>query len=216
MSSNIKRIIDRAIWPITVFRKMVLRKNSYLHTTGWIYSVKKGCPCKEDGTEIPWMNYAIVRFLEERLKKSIHLFEYGSGYSTAFYANLVADVTSVEYDQKWFYFIKNKMPNNARIIYKDKDVDGGYCRAISETGKKYDIVIVDGRDRVNCVMQSINCLSEQGVIILDDSHREKYKQAINYSKEKGFRAISLEGLKAPSYKAYETTILYRNNNCLGI
>jgi len=214
--SAIKKSIDRAIWPITVLRKMVLRKSSYLHTTGWICSMKKGRPCKQNGTAIPWMNYAVIHFLEGRLKKNMHLFEFGSGYSTSYYANLVADVTSVEYDQQWLSFIKDKMPDNVQVIFKEKDVDNHYCRAINDSGKKYDIVVVDGRDRVNCVIQSINCLSEQGVIILDDSHRERYWQGINFAQEKGFRSISFQGLKPPSYGTYETTILYRDHNCLGI
>jgi hypothetical protein len=53
-------------------------------------------------------------------------------------------------------------------------MDGDYCRAIGETGDQYDVVIVDSRDRMNCLKQSISALTSRGVILLDDSQRRRY------------------------------------------
>jgi hypothetical protein len=66
------------------------------------------------------------------------------------------------------------------------------------------------------VKQSIERLSQIGVVILDDSSREKYSEAIDYAKNRGFRALSIEGLKPTGYQIHRTTILYRDNNCLNI
>ncbi len=162
------------------------------------------------------MNYPVINILKERLNKNLSLFEFGSGYSTLFYEKLVRDVTSVEYDRDWFDLIKEKTSENVSLLHREKDIDGIYCRAIGEFDKKFDVVIVDGSDRVNCVKQGIERLSEIGVIILDDSSRERYSEAIDYAKNKGFRVLNIEGLKPSGYRVDRTTILYRDNNCLNI
>ena len=212
----IKKVLKRHFWPLIIFYRFVLPKSSYLHSTGWVESIKRGYPCKDSGDEAPWMNYAVINILSERLNKGLHLFEFGSGYSTLFYAKLVKSVTSIEYDRKWFDLMLEKAPDNVTLEYKDKDVDGGYCRAINGPGREYDVVIVDGRDRVNCVKQSIEKLSPVGVVILDDSSREKYCGAVEHATAKWFSALNIDGLKPTGYGIHRTTILYRENNCLGI
>jgi hypothetical protein len=191
-------------------------KNSYLHTTGWLHSLEAGKPIDKDGNPIPWINYPMIRFLEERLTDDLNVFEFGSGYSTLFYAKKVKSITSLEYDKNWFELITSMVPKNAQLIYKKKDIDGEYCRTIHIANKKYDVIIIDGRDRVNCIKQSFSALSLQGVIILDDSQRERYKKGIVLANEKGFRILNIEGLKPHGTNTDCTTIFYRDGNCLGI
>ncbi|MFC1537987.1 FkbM family methyltransferase [Candidatus Latescibacterota bacterium] len=194
----------------------MLSKRSHLHTTGWIESIKRDGPYRSDGSGIPWMNYQTVQFLEKRLKSDFTLFEYGSGFSTRFWAGHVKQVISVEYDKHWFSAVKENIPEIVTLIFREKDVDGDYCRTIIEMNRLFDIVIVDGRDRVNCVKQSINALTERGVIVLDDSQRKPYREAVTFACENGFRALDFEGLKPTEFRTHRTTILYRDNNCLDI
>lgn len=95
-------------------------------------------------------------------------------------------------------------------------MDGSYCRAVVETDQLFDVIIIDGRDRVNCIKQAINKLSDQGVMILDDSARPWYSEAFEHAKSKGFRVISFEGIKPTGASIYRTSIFYRTDNCLGI
>lgn len=217
MKKTLKQILNKRFWFLIVFHRLVLKK-SYLHSTGWIQSIKRGYPCQSDGSEVPWMNYTVTNVLKERLNDHLSLFEFGSGYSTLFYAKLVKNVISVEYDRNWFDLIggRGKLPGNVSLIYREKDIDGMYCRSISEFDQEYDVVIVDGRDRINCVKQAIEKLSKIGVIILDDSERERYLEAIDYATQKGFRALNLEGLKPKGFGMSRTTMLYRQDNCLKI
>jgi tRNA A58 N-methylase Trm61 len=179
-------------------------------------SLKQGYPCRADGTIVPWMNYAIVFFLEERLKKDLKLFEFGSGYSTLFYANLVHSVTSVESDERWFTTIKDNIPSNAQLIFQEEDENGDYCRAAIQAGQLYDVIVVDGLDRVNCVRQSMEALTELGVILLDDSEREEYGEAFELTAQYDFRALTFEGLKPNDLELRRSTIFYRDNNCFHI
>lgn len=203
---------------LKTFRDLILFDNSYLHQTGYYRSASTLSPCKVDGSPIPWMNYSIVKVLEEGLRKAknVKLFEYGSGASTLFFANNVDKVYSLEHDVEWFNKVKAEVPENVEVFFQEEDKDGGYCRAISQTNTLFDVVVVDGRDRPNCVRQAINYLTERGVIILDDSHREGYQSVLKEIRDSGFRTLSIEGLKPLSKKAHSTTICYREGNCLGI
>lgn len=198
------------------YRSFLRNKNSYLHKTGWFKSLSAGTPMDKDGNPIPWMNYPTIEFLEERLNKDLTMFEFGSGYSTSFYAKYCNKVTSIEYDKNWLEVIKTNLPENANLIYTEKDIDGKYCRSIKETSKKYDVVVVDGRDRVNCVKQGLDCLTENGVLLLDDSHRERYAEGLEYGISKGYKTLHFQGLKPTGYRYYRTTLFYKNNNCLNI
>ena len=84
---------------VVVFLKgmsLLYERRSYLKKSGYLKSVITNKPCRQDGSPIPWMNYNIISFLEQRLSKDLSLFEYGSGNSTLFFADLVGSVVSVE------------------------------------------------------------------------------------------------------------------------
>jgi protein-L-isoaspartate O-methyltransferase len=216
MVNRLKIAVAKRFPKLWKYKALLINKDSYLQLTGWKESVRKGYPCKEDGSEVPWMNYPMISLLEKRLNKDLTIFEYGSGYSTIFFARLAKSIDSIEYDEKWFELIKLKVPDNAKVYFVDKDVDGKYCRSIDLTGKNYDIVIVDGRDRVNCIKQAVEKLTERGVIILDDSERERYKEGIEYAVQKGFSTLELVGMKPGSFGIHNTMIIYRSGNCFNI
>lgn len=201
---------------LLAYKNLIQFEGSYLHQAGWLRSLKEGRPCDARGNPIPWMNYSIVSLLESRLNASLTIFEYGSGYSTLFYAAHTGKVVSIEYDETWHKIISTHAPENTTIRLISKDVDGSYCRSILSEDKNFDIVVVDGRDRVNCIKQSLSRLTSRGVIILDDSSRPKYAEAFEVVKDQGFRCLRLSGLKPSGRSMHESTIFYKDSNCLAI
>lgn len=198
------------------YKILIRNQKSYLHSTGWMLSLAEGRPVDSVANAIPWMNYNAIEFLDERLNKNLTLFEFGSGYSTYFYASRVKTVVSVEYDDRWYQLVKLQVPSNVDLVFQQEDTDNEYCRVIAGRGQKFDVVIVDGRDRVNCIKHSITALSDQGVILLDDSQRERYQDGIVLAEASGFRVLHMSGLKATGGRSVRTTILYRDGNCFGI
>jgi len=197
-------------------RILFRKKDSFLYETGWLESLKRGHPCRQNGEPLPWLNHAITFFLESRLDFKLSLFEWGSGYSTQYFSQKVGTVTSVEHNEKWYEIVKGMAPDNVKILFVDKDIDGQYCRAIHMAGNLYDIVLVDGRDRVNCIREGIEKLSKQGVLLLDDAERDRYKVGIDYAINRGFLALEFEGLKPMGHRIGRTVVFYRPGNCLGI
>jgi tRNA A58 N-methylase Trm61 len=162
------------------------------------------------------MNYPVTTLIQGRLNKNMRLFEYGSGYSTLFFSKLVGDVVSVEYDLTWYEKISKELPKNAQVVFVKNDVDGSYCRAIHQVHEFFDVVVVDGRDRVNCIKQALAKLNESGVILLDDSQREYYQEGIDHAVRQGFKRLDIEGLKPGDHRVNRTTIFYRSTNCFNL
>ena len=81
---------------------------------------------------------------------------------------------------------------------------------------KFDIIIVDGRDRVNCCLESLSALSNKGVVVLDDSEREHYAEAIQFFKSNGFKELSFSGISPGLFYRKSTSVFYKDSNCLDI
>jgi len=125
----------------------------------------------------------------------------------------VKEIVSVEHDKGWYQEIAPKAPGNMRLTYVKLEYGGDYAQKIGEFNNKFDIVVIDGRDRVNCAINSPNALKADGVIIWDDSEREEYKKGYQFLFDHGFKKIEFIGLAPICTYKKETAIFYRSNNC---
>lgn len=188
----------------------------YLNSIGWFTAFDQKQAVDGEGKALPWVTYSFIDFIKERITKSQHIFEYGSGSSTIFYAERAGKVTSVEHDKGWFDKVKGTSPTNAEMIFCELHKDGEYARKATLLNQQFDIIIVDGRDRVNCCKYSLAALSPEGVVILDDSEREAYEPARMLLKENGFKEISFSGISPGLFYEKATSVFYKANNCLNI
>lgn len=188
----------------------------YLAEIGWINSFDKRSPIDANGQPLPWVTYSFIDFIKDRISKSQLVFEFGSGNSTLFYAQRAKQVVSVEHDKDWFEKIKAASPANAELIFCELSKNGAYSKMPLNTAKKYHIIIVDGRDRVNCCKHALEALRKDGVVILDDSERDFYKPGIQFLKKSGFKELSFSGISPGLFYYKTTSVFYRDANCLGI
>lgn len=197
--------------------KLIFYPDSYLNLTGFLRSSTLGKPVSKDNEPLPWMNYSVIEFLKQRLNKNMVLFEYGSGYSTLFFSKLVKKVVSVECNKDWYELIsKEGLNENIISLYQELDYDGKYCTKINETDDKYQVVVIDGRDRIRCAINAVKNLSEDGVIIFDDTHRERYIEGCDCLLKIGFKKLDFEGLKPIGFSLHKTSIFYKKVNCFSI
>lgn len=108
------------------------------------------------------------------------------------------------------------MPPNVTYIHRALEEDGDYCREIANHAPGFDVVVIDGRDRVNCARQAVGRLADAGVIVWDNAERERYREGYALLEAQGFRRIDFVGLGPINPKAWMTSIFYRAANCLGI
>ncbi|MDP3148677.1 MAG: FkbM family methyltransferase [Ignavibacteria bacterium] len=213
---KIKTLSQLIAEPSVLRLLLSLRNTGYLIDIGWFDAFKSGKSVNKELKPVPWVTYPFIDFIEGRLNKTMKVFEYGSGFSTLFYTERTLNVTSVEHNAAWFEKIKSIVPKNSDIIFCEDDIDGLYSKAVKNKGEQYDLIIIDANDRVNCAKQALSALTDRGVVILDDSDREEYKEAFDLMKQSGFREITFSGISPGYFNRKATTVFYRQGNCLNI
>lgn len=188
----------------------------YLAEIGWFNAFQSKSPVDENGQPIPWVTYSFIDFIKTRIQKQHTIFEFGSGNSTIFYARLAGKVVSVENDRAWFDKISGSTPANSEMIFCPVEANGDYSRMPASRQEKFQLIIVDGRDRVNCCYNSLDALSDDGVLILDDSERDFYQSAIDFLQKQGFKHLPFSGISPGLFYRKTTSVFYKDHNCLGI
>jgi hypothetical protein len=195
---------------------LICRLRSYLRQSGWVQSARSGLPQNAAGESLPWLTYPAIRFLTERIRPRFRVFEYGSGQSTLWWSTRVAKVVACEHDISWYRYFSTQLPSNAQILYQELDYGGNYCRVAGNQPARFDLIVIDGRDQVNCARESVGALTLDGVLVWDNTEREKYRAGFSHLHSQGFRQIDFWGLGPCGYKEWCTTVFYRSDNCLGL
>lgn len=211
--SSVLELISK---PARLKSLLSLNHKGYLKQIGWYKAFESKSSVDEKGNPLPWVTYSFIDFIKTRLKKQQSIFEFGSGNSTWFYAKHVGKVTSVENDKSWYEKIVASKPDNCEMIFCELQEGGEYCKTPVLLNQKFDIIIVDGRDRVNCCKQAINALNVGGVVVLDDSYRIEYQEGIAFLKSNGFKEIPFSGIAPGMLHSSSTSIFYKAENCLDI
>jgi hypothetical protein len=214
--SKLKALATLIAKPKRLFSLLSHGHKGYLDSIGWFNAFDTQQAVDGKGSPSPWVTYSFIDFIKPRLTKDLSIFEYGSGNSTLFYAKNVRRVVSVEHDEDWYHKIVKEKASNAEMIFCRLDMAGEYAKKSASLDEKFDIIIVDGRDRVNCCKYGIDGLTDKGVIVLDDSERKNYIEARIFLKEKGFKELSFSGISPGLFYEKATSVFYKANNCLAI
>jgi nitrite reductase/ring-hydroxylating ferredoxin subunit len=217
--SNNKSIMRKALIPFLKFFDLYslaqLRDRGPLVDYGWFRSFREQKPVDQSGNPLPWLSYPIVSFLEKRVQPHFTVFEFGTGNSTLWWSKKVARVFSCEHDPGWYDTIKKTAPSNVTLMYIESP-ENDYAKSLENFSEKFEIIIVDGEQRVECAKHALPFLTSDGVIIFDDSDRPEYAEAIRYLNDQGFRKIEFYGMTACVNVGKETSIFYRPENCFHI
>lgn len=222
--SSFKWTVRKYLSPLRLlnyWRLVATSRRGYLRRTGWNRSLLGGVPCDAQGRELPWMNYAFIAFIEERLRRDMRVLEYGAGYSTVFWSRHVHSVHAVEHSGFFSGLIADRLPPNAEVVLHT-DADGvPYSRRGAEVaarhgGLRFDLVVIDGIHRVETAQASVELLTDDGVLVWDDAARPAYRPGFEALAARGFRRLDFEGLKPGSYGVDRTAVCYRARNCLGL
>ena len=164
----------------------VSRARGALAASGWIASLKRGFPSDSRGEPVPWISYPAITFLTHRVRTTFSVFEFGTGYSTLWWSRHAQSVVTCEHDPQWAQTIKSRMPANVEMVTVPLDVN--YPLAIARTGRTFDIVVVDGRKRAACAIQAMVFLNERGVLVWDDSDRDRYQEGVKTLLSSGYES----------------------------
>ena len=193
----------------------LLARYGYLKESGWLKSRHAGVPVDNQGHPLPWFTYPSIDFLKDRVSKDMDVFEYGAGNSTLWWADRVGQVVTCEHDENWYKRMFDLVPDNVALHHLS--VNGGeYASMILRHQSEFDIVVIDGKDRVTCAKNCLPSLKEGGVIVWDNSDRDGYAEGYEFLLQNGYHRRDFEGMGPINRKPWNTSIFYRMDNCLGI
>lgn len=168
----------------------------------------------------PWLTEGAIREIDHRLAfiENPRIFEFGMGVSTLYYVNRpgLGHLTSVEHDLNWFSGIVGLVPDEKKDkftpILRERPYYGELPSPWVST-PKYDMILIDGRDRSACLDRASLSIKDRGFIVLDNSERDDYQAAIARIKEKGFNHSTygqvLEDRWGFTYPGWTTSIFSR-------
>jgi len=77
------------------------------------------------------------------------------------------------------------------------------------------VIALDGLNRIECTAEALSELTDDGVLIWDDTNRHSGDEDEHLLKAR-FQKLPLSGLSTLGPEYTQTTIYYRDDNCLGI
>lgn len=131
---------------------------------------------------VPWWTKKAIKFLEDFLKKKpdAKVLEFGSGGSTLWLSKLTKHLVSIEHNIEWYDQVGFNLsqgdsvynPVDLRLLSLPYDT---VCQEFAD--EFFDLIIVDGRNRVRCLEASLRMVKRGGILMLDDAQREYYQRA---------------------------------------
>lgn len=183
------------------FRRQVSNFKSLAEDYGQWRSVRSWDSIDGGEQPIPWYTYPAIEFLSHLDLSNFKVFEYGSGNSTLWWANHASQVMAVEDDEVWYQRIKAQLSATNVIYLLEKDRQS-YC---SMATRGFDIFIVDGKYRRECLDHVIDLEGKGIMIILDNA--DWYPKAVQFVQEKlGWMQVDFHGFGPINGYTWTTSI----------
>jgi len=134
-------------------------------------------------------------FVHSVINSESRVLEYGSGRSTVDLALIAKSVVSLEHQEAWYNELKPTLPENVELMLAEPDLDyieGPHDKQRSEGNDgtyeefesyiksplskgPFDVVIIDGRARVECAKICKDICHEESHIFVHDFERKEYE-----------------------------------------
>lgn len=148
----------------------------------------------------PWLVESVILFLELFLNenRNCRILETGMGASTIWFEKRCRFIVSIEHDKDWYHKLFPKITGsstvNARGAEKGMVIPTPYANLHlcerpyniiieKEENESFDVILIDGRDRVKCIQSSIPKLKSGGWLIVDNSERPYYQKGMDLMKD---------------------------------
>ena len=105
------------------------------------------------------------------------VFEWGSGMSTVWLARRAREVVSVEDDPAWFKRLSVPLARYPHVSVVFADSQAEYVSALAQP---FDVVIVDGSWRAQCIRRAADWIRPGATIVIDDTDKgDEYSELEN-------------------------------------
>lgn len=165
------------------------------------------------GEPLPWYTYPAIQFLLSKHYTNKRVLEWGAGQSTRFWAKRAQEVVAFEDREDWCRWLESFKFTTVRIHRLNREPYA--VENILDT-QLFDVIVIDGLNRWSCAERSLNLLSEDGAIILDDSERNPGPRpgygCVDLFRDAGFSRVDFIGY-SPGNTVQKCTSLFFQERC---
>lgn len=151
--------------------------------------------------ERPWLGEEVIRTLEGFLTPKSLVLETGAGSSTLWLADRVFSMISFEHKLAWYEAViaelRSRERKNALVIYSIDYPKDGVPHWLEI---KFDLILIDGRGRVQSVKTAYKMLRPGGLLLLDNANRPRYQAARDFLADLGWKMWNVEDRVQPENK----------------
>lgn len=130
---------------------------------------------------LPWLPFRLIDELADVVGPGARVFEFGGGGSTLWFLDRGCEVVTVEHVPAWSERLAGLVISD-RWELLDRGADDGYdayVAAIADYPEDFfDVVVVDGRERVRCAYAAMPRVRPGGWLVVDDVDRERYSAGL--------------------------------------
>ena len=171
------------------------------HNFGFLESVRTQISVNGSGETMPMYTYPCYEYLNSMNWEGADVFEYGTGFSTIWWKNHGANIYGVEHNKNWYEKINGK---ELGYITLENSVHN-YPHSINIFDKQFDVIVIDGLVRYQCVAPALKNLKSGGIIIFDNSDWHSNTKELLDTKD--LIPIHFHGFK-PTHVDSQTTSIY--------
>jgi len=168
---------------------------------GFLESSRKNIPVNDKNEIMPMYTYPCYEWLNSIDWTDNKVFEYGTGYSTIWWQNKNVNYHAVEDNKQWYDMIKDKTNIKHEPEYNK------YSQSIYNYDFKFDVIVIDGIVRFDCVKPALERIKDDGIIIFDNS--DWHKNSKEELDKSDLISTHFHGFK-PLHVDSETTSCYIN------
>jgi len=152
----------------------------------------------------PWITFGAIDWLKINLNQSWEILEFGSGTSTLFFADRVTSVCSVEHDSHWEAQVQLRIKEKSIKNIELYNYSDAFKFLEDNPEKVYDLILIDGVERIQSFECAVNHLKRGGFIILDNAERFEYN--LIHDRLKSFEFYEFRGVSPFNMKISLTKI----------
>jgi predicted O-methyltransferase YrrM len=156
----------------------------------------------------PWLSPEATDYLASILAPEMTVLEHGAGGSTLWLAERVKQVIAVEHNPDWFATLKEIVPSNVTLVYRDK---AGIPGVILDVYAPFDLALIDGEPvehRAEYIRSAPQLVHPGGWLVLDNANRPEYAGARGELMRVAEPVKRIDGNPAPNFK-FLVTEFYR-------
>ncbi|MGC4896228.1 hypothetical protein [Micromonospora sp. DT31] len=144
-------------------------------TPGYVLHRSREWAYRHSHPGTPWLTPRATELLDQMLLPTDRGLEFGSGWSTRWFAQRIHHLVSVEHDQTWHHAVSQQLKDDA-VDNVDHvfvpETDGGGSEYVGVAARFADqslhFVLVDGIYRDHCARRALPKIAAGGMLVIDN------------------------------------------------